>query len=169
MATLGKVASRYAKALFDDLRGKTHAESVLGELEKFSKIVSEHKELRLLISSPGFSEPEKTGVVVDIAERMQISKEAKRILRGLSHMGRLDQLQGILRRLRIKLLESEGVQPIQVSLAAAAGEEDRKQIELKFEKLLGKKVEATYETNPHLVGGLRVVAGGRTYDGSLAG
>lgn len=169
MATPVKVASRYAKALFDDLKGKSHANSVLAELERFAKVVTEHKELRLLIASPGFSEAEKTAVVSDITAKMVLSKEAGQILRGLSHMRRLDQLAGILQRLRIKLLESGGVQPIQVSVATAFSEDDRKSIEAKFEKLLGKKVEATYEANSHLVGGLRVVAGGRTYDGSLAG
>ncbi len=169
MATLGKVASRYAKALFDDLKGKKQADAVLAELERFAKIATEHQELRQLISSPGFSIDEKTGVVADIASKMEVSKEASQILRGLSHMGRLDQLTGILQRLRVRLLENEGVQPIQVSLAASVAEEDRKHIETKFEKLLGKKVEATYDTDTRLVGGLRVVAGGRTYDGSLAG
>ncbi|NBV51004.1 hypothetical protein EBR78_07275, partial [bacterium] len=46
---------------------------------------------------------------------------------------------------------------------------DRKKIEEQFSKLLGKKVEAHYSIQSQLLGGLRVTAAGRTYDGTLSG
>ena len=169
MATQGKVASRYAKALFDQLKGSKNADSILEELEKFASAALGHKELAMLIASPGFSEAQKTGVVQDVAAKLKLSPSAQQILTGISRMGRVGQLGPILNRLRILLRQSEGVQPIQVLTADAIGPDDKKHIGDKFEKILGKKVEATYETSSSLVGGLKVVAGGRTYDGTLSG
>ena len=169
MATQGKVASRYAKALLDQFKGSKDADSVLAELEKFSAVIDGHAELTLLISSPGFSEEDKTAVVLAVAEKLKLSKPTVEVISGISKMGRLNALTAILERFRVSLRESEGVQPIQVWTAEAVSADDKKHIENKFEKLLGKKVEATYESSPGLVGGLKVVAGGRTYDGTVSG
>ncbi len=169
MAMLGKVASRYAKALFDDLKGKKHAETVLDEITRFAALTQSHAELSRVIGSPGFTESQKTAIVSDVAEKMRLSKESIQILKSISRMRRTEYLPAIAKRLRVKLLESEGIQPIHVWTAEAVGADEKKSIEDKFSKLLGRKVEATYESNPQLVGGLRVVANGRTYDGTVSG
>ncbi len=169
MATSGKVASRYAKALFDLLKGTPGADSVLAELEQFSSLEKTHQELGLLIASPGFSLEDKTQVALDVASKMGLSKPAVQILNAVSRMGRLAQLAPIVERLRVLLRENEGVQPILVWTAQPVTEGDKKSIEGKFEKVLGKKVEATYRSRPGLVGGLKVVAGSRTFDGSVSG
>lgn len=169
MATLGKVASRYAKAIFDGLKSNKNANGVLSELEAFAQAASGHGDLSLLFSSPGFSAAKKEEVVSDIATKMGLSADSKQILLGIARMERLDQLSPIVERLRVRLLENEGVAPIEVWTAEAVSEADRKPIEAKFAQILGKKVRAQYATNPALVGGLRVVAGGRTFDGTLSG
>ncbi len=169
MAASGKVSSRYAKALFDQLKGTQAADSVLEELEKFSSVVEGHAELTMLISSPGFTQADKTAVATDVAEKLKLSKPSVDIINGISRMGRLSNLAGILERLRVSLRENEGIQPIQVFTAGEVAADDKKHIEEKFAKILGKKVEATYESSPGLVGGLKVVAGGRTFDGTVSG
>ena len=169
MATLGKVANRYAKALFDELQGQKTASKTLAELSRFASVIKEHKELSMLIQSPGFSEGEKTGVIEDLVAKLKLSTQASQILISLARMGRIDQLPGIVTRLRVKLLTSEGIQPIHVVTADTLSAEDKKAIEEKFSKVLGGKVEASYDANPTLVGGLKVMAGGRTYDGTIAG
>jgi F-type H+-transporting ATPase subunit delta len=169
MATLGKVTNRYAKAFFEGLRESKDSASVLEDLESFRVAASAHKELTALFASPGFAESEKTQIVSDIASKMKLSSAASRILIGLSRMDRLTALTPILARLRVLLLENQGVQPIHVRTAEPLSVEDKRAVENKFEKVLGKKVEATYETNKELVGGLRVIAGGRTFDGSVLG
>jgi F-type H+-transporting ATPase subunit delta len=169
MATLGKVANRYARALFASLKGAKEADAVLAELDTFGRTLASHKELALVIASPGFSEEQKTLITGDVASKMGLSPRASKILVGLSRMERWDYLGLILSKLRVLLLESEGVQPIHVQTSEVLAPEERKAVEAKFEKILGKKIEATYDTTKDLVGGLRVVAGGRTYDGTVLG
>ena len=48
------------------------------------------------------------------------------------------------------------------------GSAQQKKIEERFEKFFGKPVEADFEVNPSLYGGVRVTAEGTTYDGTLA-
>lgn len=169
MATQGKVASRYAKALLGQLRDGKNANGILGELEAFSNAIASHSELSLVVHSPGFSEQQKTSVAQDVAAKMKMSQDSIQILTAIAKMGRLTQLAPILKRLRVLLLASENIQPIQVWTAGAVSADEKKSIEDKFAKLLGKKVEATYESRTGLVGGLKVVAGGRTYDGTVSG
>ncbi len=47
--------------------------------------------------------------------------------------------------------------------------ESRRDIEKLFKKKLGKDVEFTYEVDPSLLGGIKVIDGSVVYDGSLAG
>lgn len=169
MATPGKVTNRYAKAFFEGLRESKDSGRVVEDLEAFRSAAASHKELSALFASPGFAEAQKTQIVEDITAKMKLSPAATRILVGLSRMERLTALSPIVARLRVLLLEGQGVQPIHVRTAEPLSVEDKRAVENKFEKVLGKKVEATYETNKELVGGLRVVAGGRTFDGSVLG
>ncbi|MBY0371829.1 ATP synthase F1 subunit delta [bacterium] len=169
MATPGKVANRYAKAIFDSLKDNRGASSILGELEKFAGVTGGHKDLSIVFASPGFSVTQKEGVVSDIAAKMGLSPEATKILTGLATLGRASAVGAIVERLRVRLLENEGIAPIEVWTAEALPESDRKPVEDKFTKVLGKKVRAQYSTNPAVVGGLKVVAGGRTFDGTVSG
>jgi len=67
------------------------------------------------------------------------------------------------------LLDSANVVSLKVETATSLEADEKKQIEDKFTKILGKRVEANYQVDPALIGGLRVTAAGRTYDGSLTG
>jgi len=58
---------------------------------------------------------------------------------------------------------------LKVKTAEELDDSHKSKIEQRFGKILGKKVEARYEIDPSLIGGLRVDAGGRTYDGSVDG
>jgi len=66
-------------------------------------------------------------------------------------------------------LESGNVVSLSVETATSLETDEKKKIEDRFTKILGKKVEASYKVDPALLGGLRVTAAGRTYDGSLTG
>jgi F0F1-type ATP synthase delta subunit len=47
--------------------------------------------------------------------------------------------------------------------------EEKKVLEGRFAKVLNSPVSASYLVTPALVGGLKVTANGKTYDGTLSG
>ena len=105
----------------------------------------------------------------DLVSKAKLSAEALKVLLTLSSAKRLDHLSAISDRLQLILLESANVIALQVETATTLESEEKKKIEDKFQKILGKKVEASYKVDPALIGGIKATAGGRTYDGSLVG
>lgn len=169
MAYLDKITTRYARAIFEFLKTAEKNRTVIQELQAFSKIVASSHELQQVLTSVVCSESERRGVVEDLAVKLGLSADTKRVLLILAEQGRLTHLEQIAERLNQLVLEAGNTVPLSVTAALELSAEDKKKIEAKFQKVLGKQVEATYAVNPELLGGLKVTAGGRTFDGSLSG
>jgi F-type H+-transporting ATPase subunit delta len=177
MGTAGntKVAARYAKAVIETFLNGKGSEStalvnkIVRELENFSSVIESNAELSSALLTDLFSEPEREAIVEDISAKLKLSPETKRILKVVSESKRLKVTRSIAEKIHLLLLESAGVVPIQVLSAGELGPDERKKVETKFKKVFGKEVEASYQVEPSLMGGLRVTAAGKTYDGSVSG
>lgn len=168
MARFEKVASRYAKAIFD-FQSKAKAKDFLEELEKFSQLLSENKDLQQMVSSDLFSGEKQKDVVKDLTTKLKMSEATQRTLQVIAEGKRLNALPLILDRLNVLMLEAADVFPLKVDTAVSLSVDQREKIENKFSKLLGRKVQANYNMDEKLIGGVRVTAGNRTFDGSLSG
>ena len=164
-----KVSQRYARAIFDYLKDESRIRSLITELRGFALLLEGHNELSLVLTSDVYSEAERRSVVEELVSKAKLSGEALKVLLTLSSAKRLDHLSAISDRLQLILLESANVIALQVETATTLESEEKKKIEDKFQKILGKKVEASYKVDPALIGGIKATAGGRTYDGSLVG
>ena len=164
-----KVSQRYAKAVFDYLKDEAKVRSMIGELQEFAMLIEGSSELTLVLTSDVYSDNERLAVVNDLVGKAKLSKDTQRVLLVLTTAKRLDHLRSIVEKLKLILLESGNVVSLSVETATSLETEEKKKIEDKFTKILGKKVEASYKVDPALLGGLRVTAAGRTYDGSLTG
>jgi F-type H+-transporting ATPase subunit delta len=165
----GKVASQYAKAFLDALKENEKVRTAIRELRAFSEAVESHPELRHVLTTDLFSDEDRRGVVEDIARRLAVSADTTKLLLVLSAAKRLKWVEGIAHRLNILLLNSVSIVPLDVTASSELVDEEKQKVEQKFEKVLGKKVEATYTVDPNLLGGLKVSAAGRTFDGSISG
>lgn len=164
-----KVSQRYAKAIFDHLKDTEKIRKVANELSEFAVMIEDHAELTLVLTSDVYSEEIRKNIVEDLATKTKLSEDAKKALLILSSAKRLDHLKGVSEKLQQILLESANVTALNIESATTLEAEEKKKIEEKFKTILGKKVEANYKVDPNLIGGLRVTAAGRTYDGSLTG
>ena len=164
-----KVSQRYAKAIFDHLKNADKIRTVANELSEFAVMIEDHAELTLVLTSDVYSEEIRKNIVEDLATKTKLSEDAKKALLILSSAKRLDHLKGVSEKLQQILLESANVTALNIESATTLEAEEKKKIEEKFKTILGKKVEANYKVDPNLIGGLRVTAAGRTYDGSLTG
>ena len=165
---LNRVANRYAKALAGTWPGKKGT-PIREELRQVEKIISQHAELKKVVSSRVFSGETVAQVMADIAEKMKLSKESRQALRLLSEMRRVAALSPIIDRWEeIDLIDS-GTVPLIVESSHELEAKERAKVEEKFKGILGKEISAKYELNKKLIGGVRIQAGGRTYDGSLKG
>ncbi len=165
----GKIAIRYAKAVFDSIKGDSKIKTIISELKTFGQMLDSNSELQALANSQAFSESDRRGVVEDLAKKLGLSETTLRVLLVLSEMKRLSSVTEITERLNVLSLNASSVVPMRVESSNTLEEGDRGKIENKFSQILGKKVEATYHVDPGLLGGLKVTAGSRTFDGSLEG
>ena len=164
-----KVSQRYAKAVFDYLKDEAKVRSMIVELQEFAMLIEGSSELTLVLTSDVYSDNERLAVVNDLVGKAKLSKDTQRVLSVLTAAKRLDHLKSIVDKLKLILLESGNVVSLSVETATSLETDEKKKIEDRFTKILGKKVEASYKVDPALLGGLRVTAAGRTYDGSLTG
>ena len=164
-----KVTFRYAKAIFDYLKSADNVRQLAIELNDFKSTIDSHIELKQVVTTASYSEEERRNVVMDVVAKLKLSEEAKRILTVLSDGKRLTHVGSIAERLNLLVLDYANVVPLQVETATALEAEEKKKLESKFKTVLGKDVEASYQVEPGLLGGLKVMAGGKTYDGSILG
>lgn len=164
-----KVASRYAKAIFDYLNGSSDALKVADELEAFGKMIDSNREVRIVLVFGLVPVEKRKQVVADLAARMQLSDSTKRALSVLADAGRLGETTGVSNRLRSIVSAKSGVIVLDVKTAEDLDAGTRTKVEDKFAKILDSKVEGRYSVEDGVIGGLKVSAAGRTFDGSVAG
>lgn len=163
-----KVAHRYAKAIFEHVGSSDTARTMGKELAKFADTLTGSPELSRVLCSDVFSDAQRRPVVEDLAKKLGVGAEGLRILLVISTAKRLSSLAGIVDRLHELVLQSEDVVPLSVESANQLAADEKEKIEKRFSGLLGKKVEATYVVDASVLGGLRVTAAGRSYNGTLS-
>lgn len=169
MAKVDRVTLRYAKAAFDFLADAKKADQVSTELKAFAAVLAENKELQLALTNEAFSAEDRVLVVKDIATKQGLSDNATRVLAVLAENRRILNAEPVAERLHHLALDEAEVIALDVESSEELKADERKKVEEQFAKILGKKVEAKYSLDPSLLGGLRVTAAGRTYDGTLSG
>jgi len=169
MAKLDRATLRYAKAAFDFLADAKAATGVAGELKAFGGLLLETPELQVALTNEAFATQDRLSVVKDVAQKQGLSENAVRILSVLAENRRILLCDSVADRLHQLSLEAADIASLEVESPVELKPEERKKVEDQFTKILGKKVEAKYSLDPNLLGGLRVTAAGRTYDGTLSG
>lgn len=169
MAAHDKIARRYAIAISDFLGEAGKSKKVVEELNAFAGVINQNAELKKVVSSEVFSTQDKSHVAEDIAKKMGLTEEGQKVIRLLAEQGRLRVVGQIASHLHRLVLAGSGVVPLRVRTATELPKSHQTKVEEKFSKLLGQKVEASYEVEPGLIGGLQVEAAGRTYEGTVVG
>jgi len=164
-----KVSRRYAKAVFELVKGSKNGSQVADELEAFGRLIESSREARIVLVFGMVPVEKRKQVVADLGAKMGLSPLTLQVLSVLTGAGRLRELAGIANGLRAMLSVQSGITLMDVKSAEVLDGKMRTSVEQKFEKVLKNKVEARYSVDSTLLGGLHVFAGGRTFDGSVAG
>lgn len=165
----GKVASVYARAVLEAAGSTDNAKKLAVELKDVASVIDGHPQLKLVLTSRAYSESFRKAVLEDLFKVVKVSDLAQRAVKVVSENKRLNALSAVAGKLSELLLTKESIVPISVASSSGLGGDEKKQIETRFSKILGKPVEASYEVKPNLIGGVRVTAGGKTYDGTISG
>lgn len=165
------IANRYANALAEVLLkpdSTEAAQAALGELRSFVETYRASGELRAVLTTPAVPADQKRELLGGLAERLGLSRSVRNLLLVLSDNHRIGIVGETADAFGSLLDDARGVARIAVASAAPLDDADREAIIEKFRGITGKPVEAEFETDSELLGGVVVRVGGTVYDGSLS-
>ena len=159
-------ASRYAKALLDVLY-PAKAEMGREQLLKFSTVLSQQADARLLLENPTISGEKRKGLVSKISDTLGFDTPIGNFLALLTERNRLDLLDEIVGTYEKLLDDKLGVVRARVTSALELDSRQRDEVAARLQAMTGKKVRMEVFVDPSLIGGLVAQVGSTIYDGSI--
>lgn len=163
------VARRYAKALFTvgQKQGAAELETYGKQLAELAGALAESPEAVRFFRNPVFSVEEKKAVLVQITEKLGLTKLLCNFVNLLADKSRLVSLPEIAADFGAMLDEQNGI--VAGKLVTAVALSDARKVELKerLEKQTGKKLVLDFDTNTEILGGVVLQIGDSVLDASL--
>lgn len=161
------VSQVYGEALFGLAAESGRLASVSEELEAVIEILNENPQYADLLAHPQLDEQEKTEVFDRVFEG-KISSELTGFFHILLEKGRFRNLDAIWAYFHEKQLEHDRIGVAYVTSAVDLSDRQKKEIE---NRLLDTtdyvSMQMNYETDPALIGGLKIRIGDRVVDSSI--
>lgn len=161
------IAKRYARAFFKIAGEENRYEQYAGELERFSILLKENRNLSEFLANPVFAHSDKKAVVETLLTKLALSPLTANFLKLLvdkRRIGILSEIEACYRDLVDDALKKVGVT---VKTAFPLTDELTSRLQKGLEGLTGKRVEMTVQEDPTLLGGIVVRVGDTLYDGSI--
>lgn len=171
MTELATIARPYAKASFDLAEEKQQVELWLSGLAELSWLMQQPKVINLLKQANWDATQKADELVRLLAESKAIkNNEFKNFVYVVAQEGRLIALPEIYTQYKIFALAKKNTkQAIIYTAFNIAGEGQRAKIISDLEQYFNTRLQATFKTEPNLIGGLKVEVGDQVLDLSVQG
>lgn len=167
------VSRRYARALFEICQANrfTHEQYVNMEnsLESVSNALASSRSLRVALQSPVTTLPEKERVVKALIVDSAYPKLCQQFVLLLVKQRRVNFITQILESFREMRMISGGGRVGLLEAVEAPSSAEVAALTSTLSTQVGSQVHLTFRKNTDLLGGLRLVLNGVTYDGSVRG
>lgn len=163
------IATRYARALADVIGPSGEYRRTLDDLEAFAGVWRESGELRDVLKTPAIPLEDKTRVLEAILARLGTAPMVSNFFHVLLANYRLPALEEIVQAFEKIAMERLGVARVGISSAMELSETERRNLVSRFADVTQKRVEADFEVDPDLLGGVTAQIGSTVYDGSVRG
>ncbi len=162
------VAQRtYANALFEAAKERGSLDVARDQLREFVDAVAEVPELRELLLNPQLDSADKVdalGAILADADDL-----VRNFLLLVAEKGRAAELQEIAREFESLVAAEEGVLDVELTTAVELSEDDATKLLDRIEQVSGRRLRATREVDPGLIGGFVLRAGSHRADASVRG
>ena len=164
---MSAVHRTYAQALFAAAKEDGRLETVHEQLTDFATAVAEVDELRAVLRNPQIESREKARILEDLLG------DADELLRNFlmltAEKGRIADIDEIAREFDRLIAREERRLDVELTTAYELSDEEADGILKQIEDASGRKVEATRNVDPDLIGGLVLQAGSLRVDASVRG
>jgi F-type H+-transporting ATPase subunit delta len=162
------VADRvYARALFDAAQERGKLETVRDQLAQVVAAEAAVSELRELLRNPQVDPRARAAALEDLLSGGD--ELLRNFLLLLADKGRSGQLEEIAREFDRLVAEHEGVISAELTTAVELSDDDEQRLLKQIEQASGRKVEATRNVDPELIGGIVLQVGSHRLDASVRG
>ena len=162
------VAQRiYAKALFEAAQEKGRLDSVLEDLNAFADAVKQVPQLRALLENPEVESREKVDALREILA--DADELVRNFLLLVVEKGRAQELAEIVREFDALVAAEEGILDVELTTAVELSDPEATKLLEQIEQVSGRRLRATREVDPELIGGFVLRAGSHRADASVRG
>ncbi len=158
----------YADALYELSRDEGISREILTDLDRTLAVFRETPGYGKLLSEPALSKAERCGLLAE-AFRGQVHIYTLNFLRILTERGLIGGLSDCAARFRERYNEDNGIAEASVVSAVPLTEDERARLLRKLTEITGKRIALREETDPKLLGGIRLSIENREFDGSVRG
>lgn len=161
-----EVSRRYAKAFFAELIQSKKVSEGVSEFREFSRAFFD-KEIKDFFQNSSISAEKKTSVVRETLKKTNIGQTTSSFIQLLVENNRTSNFLTIEKILE-ELVDAEaGITRGTLRSAKVVSKEAKESMERNVSRLLGKKVELTYQEDPRVIAGVVAQVGGWTFDDSV--
>lgn len=160
---------RYAKALFEMAKEKNEIDEAMQEIDFLNEEYFADEDFRKFLSNPLITAEEKGRVLDELTIEKVLSKTITNFLKVLIKNKRPDILHGVFIRYRDLYDAQKGLLWIGVETAIELSERQKEDLSASLRKIFQKKLKLKYNSNPLLLGGIRLNFDGKIYDSSVLG
>jgi F-type H+-transporting ATPase subunit delta len=162
------VAQRiYANALFEAAKEKGRLESVRDELHAFADAVEQVPQLRALLENPEIESRQKVEALREILG--DADELVRNFLLLVVEKGRAQELAEIVSEFDALVAAEEGILDVELTTAVELSDDEATKLMEQIEKVSGRRLRATREVDPELIGGFVLRAGSHRADASVRG
>ena len=157
----------YARALYEAAKEKNRLDAVREELGDFVEAQRQVPELRELLRNPQLDHRLKASALEELLGGEE--ELVRNFLLLLAEKNRAGEIEEIAREFERLVAEEEGILDVELTTAVELSDEEAREVIEQIEKASGRKVEATRNVDPDLIGGLVLQVGSLRLDASVRG
>lgn len=167
MAELSTIARPYAVAAFK-LAKETKALAKWAEMLHFASAVSADAQMSAFINDPKITGSELETAFLKVCGT-KLNEQGKNLIKTLVEYGRLPVLPAIAAAFDELKAQEEGTLEARIIAAAKPTAAETKDLVKRLEAKFGKKIDATVEVDPEIIGGVKIIVGDTVIDASVTG
>jgi F-type H+-transporting ATPase subunit delta len=165
MAELATIARPYAEAAFR-LATDENALPAWSDMLRFLATIVRDPQVASALDNPKLDAPQKESLLLSVAGD-RVAGLARNFVRVLMEADRVTVLPEIVRLFDELKANAEGVAEARIDSAFPLDDAQVRGITSALERRFGKKIEASVNVDPSLIGGVRIAVGDTVIDGSV--
>ena len=167
MTRASGVARRWARALFGLAEGLDEANATFAELRALTEQVVESPELQRVLFTPIHPRAERRGVIGELCEKLQLSREMRTFAMLLVEENRVRELASICDAFKRLVDDASGRVTAEVTSARPLDEAEQERLRQALSRRVSAEVTLEVQVEASLIGGVVARVGDLLLDGSV--